>query len=63
MTETKRKIIQISATPDVVVPGDFWEGGKVIALCNDGTVWCLEMTSDKWIRLPNVPQGPISEDK
>jgi len=60
--KTKRKIIQIAATPDVEM-GGCWIRGKTIALCDDGTVWRLETTSDKWIRLPNIPQGRISKDK
>jgi hypothetical protein len=52
--KTKREIIQIAATPDVEM-GGLWIRGKVIALCNDGTVW-QNVNNSEWAKLPEIPQ-------
>ena len=52
--KTKREIIQIAATPDVEM-GGLWIRCKVIALCNDGTVW-QNVDNGEWTKLPEIPQ-------
>jgi hypothetical protein len=47
-----RSIIQIST----VSSGFF-------ALCDDGTVWGLTANHPNWVRLPDIPQDPVPEER
>ena len=51
----KRKIIQITATPDT---DDYY--AQIYALCDDGTVWRKTINPSgedgKWKPIENVPQ-------
>jgi hypothetical protein len=46
-----RKIIQIAAIPKAEQ-----QSAKIVALCDDGTVWIKALTGDRWEAVPNVPQ-------
>ena len=50
-----RKIIQIATayTENSIYPS------RILALCNDGTLWRLTNDGEKWIKLPNIPQDEI----
>lgn len=50
--KTKRKIIQVSVAPE----SDHYPE-LIYALCNDGTIWKLDIKyGDGWIEIENVPQ-------
>ncbi|MDY5105784.1 MAG: hypothetical protein SPE78_01355 [Actinobacillus minor] len=60
-----RKIIQICESTMVSdLYGDAW---NLSALCDDGTVWCINGIKDrngnpcKWARLPDIPQDEPEE--
>lgn len=48
-----RKIIQISSYQ---YKDEETIEEVVIALCNDGTVWNITSSKQKWIQLPEIPQ-------
>ena len=59
-----RKAIQISTAP-AVAGSDFHraEDSKVVALCDDGTVWWTATHSKRWIEYPPIPQPEIAADE
>jgi len=44
-----RKIIQIQVLLTTM-------GTRVVALCNDGTVWTCDVIDNKWVQLPEIPK-------
>lgn len=50
-----RKIIQIAYGGVANTPRTQCND-KVVALCDDGTVWVLHDTNTEWYRLPNIPK-------
>ena len=49
-----RKLIQIATSPDAE------RGYPLIVLCDDGSIWCLDLPYDPdhpWERLPDIPPG------
>jgi hypothetical protein len=47
-----RSIIQISTA-----------SSGFFALCDDGTVWGLTANHPNWVRLPDIPQDPVPEER
>lgn len=45
-----RKPIQIAAAD-----------GRILALCDDGTIWRIHISDDEWRRLPNIPNDNDDE--
>lgn len=46
-----RKIIQLVFQ---TVAGNNTCNGNLVALCDDGNVWCF--VGEEWIKLPEIPQ-------
>jgi len=47
-----RRIIQISTA-----------SSGFFVLCDDGTVWGLTANHPGWMRLPDIPQDPVPEER
>ena len=48
-----RKIIQISVSTNL---DGYNRSQATVALCNDGTVWCLETFDGGWVKYPDIPR-------
>lgn len=52
-----RKVVQIAAATRLFDPGhSSYVRPTVVALCDDGVMFQLEIGSDDWERLPAIPQ-------